>query len=308
MSWFEKLITPIIRTEGKSKGSIPEGLWSKCDSCQSVLYKAELDRNLNVCPKCDYHKRLTGRQRLDAFFDADSITEIAANLRTLDPLKFKDSKKYKDRHSAAVKKTGETDALIVMKGKVLGFDLVAAAFDFSFMGGSMGSVVGERFVRAVNAAIEHRVPLVCFSASGGARMQESLFSLFQMAKTSAALAKLAEHHLPFISVLTDPTMGGVSASLAMLGDVHIAEPNALVGFAGQRVIAQTVNEKLPEGFQRSEFLLEHGAIDMIVDRREMREKVVSILSMLTATDEIETVDVVEGELLPDNAAGDVVSN
>ena len=306
MSWFEKVITPIIRTEGKSKGSIPEGLWSKCDNCQSVLYKAELDRNLNVCPKCDYHKRLTGRQRLEAFFDADSTTEIAANLRTLDPLKFKDSKKYKDRHSAAVKKTGETDALIVMKGKVLSFDLVAAAFDFSFMGGSMGSVVGERFVRAVNAAIEHRVPLVCFSASGGARMQESLFSLFQMAKTSAALAKLAEHHLPFISVLTDPTMGGVSASLAMLGDVHIAEPNALVGFAGQRVIAQTVNEKLPEGFQRSEFLLEHGAIDMIVDRREMREKVVSILSMLTATDEIETVDVVEGELLPDKVAGDVV--
>ena len=280
MSWFEKLIPAGIQLKGKTKGSVPEGLWCKCDSCQSVLYKTDLESNQYVCPKCDYHQRLTGRNRLDLFLDEDGRVEIGENVRALDPLKFKDSKKYKDRHSAAIKSTGETDALIVMKGKVLQVDLVAAAFDFSFMGGSMGSVVGERFVRAVNQSIESNIPLVCFSSSGGARMQESLFSLFQMAKTSAALAKLADKKIPFISVLTDPTMGGVSASLAMLGDVHIAEPNALVGFAGQRVIAQTVSETLPEGFQRSEFLLEHGAIDMIVDRRELRAKIADILSLL----------------------------
>lgn len=282
MSWFEKLIPSGIQLSGKKKGSVPEGLWCKCDSCQSVLYKTDLESNVHVCPKCDHHQRLTGRARLDSFLDEAGRQEIGANVRSLDPLKFKDSKKYKDRHSAAVKATGETDALIVMKGKVLEMDLVAAAFDFSFMGGSMGSVVGERFVRAVNEAIESNIPLVCFAASGGARMQESLFSLFQMAKTSAALAKLAEKKTPFISVLTDPTMGGVSASLAMLGDVHIAEPNALIGFAGQRVIEQTVSEKLPEGFQRSEFLLEHGAIDMIIDRREMRTTIAEILSLLHA--------------------------
>ncbi len=285
MSWFEKLIPAGIQLKGKTKGSVPEGLWCKCDSCQSVLYKTDLESNQYVCPKCDYHQRLTGRNRLDLFLDEDGRVEIGENVRALDPLKFKDSKKYKDRHSAAIKSTGETDALIVMKGKVLQVDLVAAAFDFSFMGGSMGSVVGERFVRAVNQSIESNIPLVCFSSSGGARMQESLFSLFQMAKTSAALAKLADKKIPFISVLTDPTMGGVSASLAMLGDVHIAEPNALVGFAGQRVIAQTVSETLPEGFQRSEFLLEHGAIDMIVDRRELRAKIADILSLLHSSDE-----------------------
>lgn len=282
MSWFEKLLPSGINLQGKAKGSVPEGLWSKCDSCQSVLYKIDLESNQYVCPKCDYHQRLTGRMRLDSFLDEAGRQEIGHTLRAEDPLKFKDSKKYKDRHSAAVKATGETDAMVVMKGKVLNLDLVAAAFDFSFMGGSMGSVVGERFVRAVNEAMESNIPLVCFSSSGGARMQESLFSLFQMAKTSAALAKLSEKKIPFISVLTDPTMGGVSASLAMLGDIHIAEPNALVGFAGQRVIEQTVSEKLPEGFQRSEFLLEHGAIDMIVDRREMRTTVAEILSLLHA--------------------------
>ncbi|MBQ0723841.1 MAG: acetyl-CoA carboxylase carboxyltransferase subunit beta [Cycloclasticus sp.] len=285
MSWFEKLIPAGIQLKGKTKGSVPEGLWCKCDSCQSVLYRTDLESNQYVCPKCDYHQRLTGRNRLDLFLDEDGRVEIGASVRALDPLKFKDSKKYKDRHSAAIKSTGETDALIVMKGKVLQVDLVAAAFDFSFMGGSMGSVVGERFVRAVNQSIESNIPLVCFSSSGGARMQESLFSLFQMAKTSAALAKLADKKIPFISVLTDPTMGGVSASLAMLGDVHIAEPNALVGFAGQRVIAQTVSETLPEGFQRSEFLLEHGAIDMIVDRRELRATIADILTLLHSSEQ-----------------------
>ncbi|MEO1888358.1 MAG: acetyl-CoA carboxylase, carboxyltransferase subunit beta [Cycloclasticus sp.] len=282
MSWFENLIPDGIKLKSRAKGSVPEGLWCKCDSCHSVLYKTDLESNLHVCPKCDYHQRLYGRRRLDSFLDEAGREEIGADVRSLDPLKFKDSKKYKDRHAAAVKASGETDALVVMKGKVLEMDLVAAAFDFSFMGGSMGSVVGERFVQAVNASIEFNIPLVCFSSSGGARMQESLFSLFQMAKTSAALAKLADKKIPFISILTDPTMGGVSASLAMLGDVHIAEPNALIGFAGQRVIEQTVSEKLPEGFQRAEFLLEHGAIDMIIDRREMRTTVTEILSLLHA--------------------------
>lgn len=290
MSWFEKLIPEGIKLKGKTKGSVPEGLWCKCDSCQSVLYKTDLESNTYVCPKCDFHQRLTGRLRLELFLDEDGRQEIGDNLTALDPLKFKDSKKYKDRHSAAVKATGETDALIVMQGKLLDMDVVAAAFDFSFMGGSMGSVVGERFVRAVNKAMEINAPLVCFSSSGGARMQESLFSLFQMAKTSAALAKLSAKKIPFISVLTDPTMGGVSASLAMLGDIHIAEPNALVGFAGQRVIEQTVSEKLPEGFQRSEFLLDHGAIDMIVDRREMRATIADLLSLLHAVEPAVTLD------------------
>ncbi|ORU92778.1 MAG: acetyl-CoA carboxylase subunit beta [Cycloclasticus sp. symbiont of Poecilosclerida sp. N] len=282
MNWFEKLIPNGIKLSSKSKSSVPEGLWCKCDGCQSVLYKTDLESNFYVCPKCAFHQRIGGRLRLSSFLDEAGREEIGASVRAQDPLKFKDSKKYKDRHSAAVKQTGETDALVVMKGKVLEMELVAAAFDFFFMGGSMGSVVGERFVRAVNASIEHNIPLICFSSSGGARMQESLFSLFQMAKTSAALAILSEKKIPFISVLTDPTMGGVSASLAMLGDINIAEPNALIGFAGQRVIEQTVSERLPEGFQRSEFLLEHGAIDMIVDRREMRTTVTEILSLLHA--------------------------
>jgi len=281
MSWFEKLL-PSIRTSGSDdKKNVPEGLWAKCDHCDAIIYRAELERNLDVCTKCDHHMRLPARRRLEHFLDPDGRSEIAAELESSDPLKFKDHKKYKDRLGAAQKATGEKDALIVIKGSVKGVDLVAAAFEFRFMGGSMGSVVGEKFVRAVNTALEHNIPLVCFSASGGARMQEALISLLQMAKTSAALTRLSRRGLPFISVLTDPTMGGVSASFAMLGDIHIAEPGALIGFAGPRVIEQTVREQLPEGFQRSEFLLEHGAIDMIVDRREMRDKIASLCAMMT---------------------------
>ncbi len=281
MSWFEKLL-PSIRTSGSDdKKNVPEGLWAKCDNCDAIIYRAELERNLDVCTKCDHHMRLPARRRLDHFLDADGRNEIAPDLESSDPLKFKDHKKYKDRLAAAQKATGEKDALIVIKGAVKGVELVAAAFEFRFMGGSMGSVVGEKFVRAVNTAIEHNIPLVCFSASGGARMQEALISLLQMAKTSAALTRLSRRGLPFISVLTDPTMGGVSASFAMLGDIHIAEPGALIGFAGPRVIEQTVREQLPEGFQRSEFLLEHGAIDMIVDRREMRDRIASLCAMMT---------------------------
>ena len=278
MTWFEKIL-PKIRTES-SKKAVPEGVWSKCASCEAVLYRAELERNHDVCPKCSHHMRISARRRLELLFDAEAAEEIGANLSPIDHLNFKDLKKYKDRIAQAQKSTDEKDALIVMRGEVEGVPLVAAAFEFKFMGGSMGSVVGERFVRAVNAALEHNVPLICFSASGGARMQEALFSLMQMAKTSAALNKLQARNLPFVSILTDPTMGGVSASFAMLGDLNIAEPNALIGFAGPRVIEQTVREKLPEGFQRSEFLLEHGAIDMIVDRREMRTRLASLLSMM----------------------------
>lgn len=284
MSWFEKLLPARIRIDSKSRRPIPEGLWSKCPVCQAVLYRSELERNLNVCPKCGHHQRIEARQRLEGFLDAEGRSEIAAELAPVDRLKFRDSKKYKDRISQAQKATDEQDALIVMQGKVLGVPLVAAAFEFRFMGGSMGSVVGEKFVRGAQLALEQNIPLVCFSASGGARMQEALFSLMQMAKTSAVLNKLRERGLPFISVLTDPTMGGVSASFAMLGDINVAEPNALIGFAGPRVIEQTVRQTLPEGFQRSEFLLEHGAIDMIIDRREMRGKVASLLSMLTHQD------------------------
>ncbi len=281
MSWFEKLMPSRIRTDGGSKRGVPEGLWDKCPGCTAVLYRAEMERNLDVCPKCGHHNRIDARRRLDTFLDEESREEIAAGLSPQDPLKFKDSKKYKDRISQAQKQTGEKDALVVMRGKLKSLDLVAAAFEFSFMGGSMGSVVGEKFVRGADIAIEHNIPMVCFSASGGARMQESLFSLLQMAKTSAVLDRMSKQGLPFISVLTDPTMGGVSASFAMLGDVNIAEPNALIGFAGPRVIEQTVREKLPEGFQRSEFLLEHGAIDMIVDRRNMRDEMASLLAKLT---------------------------
>jgi len=281
MSWFEKLMPGRIRTEGGSKKTVPEGLWSKCPSCGSVLYRAEMERNQDVCPKCNHHNRIGARRRLDLFLDPDGREEIGSELESGDPLKFKDSKKYKDRISSAQKTTGEKDALIVMRGQLQERDVVACAFEFSFMGGSMGSVVGERFVRGVNAAIEHNCPVVCFSASGGARMQESLFSLMQMAKTSAALNHLGKRGLPFVSVMTDPTMGGVSASLAMLGDVNVAEPNALIGFAGPRVIEQTVRETLPEGFQRAEFLLEKGAIDMIVDRREMRDRLANVLGILT---------------------------
>jgi acetyl-CoA carboxylase carboxyl transferase subunit beta len=279
MSWFEKLMPSRIRTDAGHKRAVPEGLWTKCPGCNAILYRAEMERNLDVCPKCNHHNRISARRRLETFLDPEPQEEIGANLESLDPLKFKDSKKYRERLNQAMKATGEKDALVAMRGQVKGLDVVVAAFEFSFMGGSMGSVVGERFVRAVNMALERHAPLVCFSASGGARMQESLFSLMQMAKTSAALERLQKRALPFISVMTDPTMGGVSASLAMLGDVNVAEPNALIGFAGPRVIEQTVREKLPEGFQRSEFLLDHGAIDMIIDRRDMRDRIADLLSI-----------------------------
>jgi acetyl-CoA carboxylase carboxyl transferase subunit beta len=292
MSWFEKLMPSRIRTDGTSKRAVPEGLWTKCSACSAVLYRAELERNLDVCPKCNQHMRIYGRRRLEIFLDEPTSEsprkEIANNLMPVDKLKFKDTKKYKDRLQIAQKNTGEKDAFITMKGKVKGVDLVAASFDFRFMGGSMGSVVGEKFLRSVNVAIEENIPFVCFSASGGARMQEALFSLMQMAKTSAALAKLSKSRLPFISVLTDPTMGGVTASFAMLGDIHVAEPKALIGFAGPRVIEQTVREQLPEGFQRSEFLLDHGVIDMIVDRRDLRDRIASLLLMLSNRPAIQT--------------------
>lgn len=281
MSWFEKLMPSRIRTEGGNKRNVPEGLWSKCDACGAMLYRAELERNLDVCPKCDHHMRIGARRRLESFLDEEGREELGAEIQPVDILKFKDSKKYKDRLTQAQKNTDESDALIVMRGELKSIPLVACAFEFSFMGGSMGAVVGERFTRAAGVCIDNNLPLVCFSASGGARMQEALFSLMQMAKTSAVLKRMKNARLPFISVLTDPTMGGVSASFAMLGDVHIAEPNALIGFAGPRVIEQTVRETLPEGFQRSEFLLEHGAIDMIVDRREMRDRIARLLAALT---------------------------
>ncbi|NOR69919.1 MAG: acetyl-CoA carboxylase carboxyltransferase subunit beta [Methylomarinum sp.] len=270
------------RDSDSKKTAVREGLWNKCSSCNAILYNTELEKNFNVCPKCDYHMRISARRRLDLFLDPENREEIGVNLKPVDPLKFKDSKKYKDRISQAQKQTKENDALIVMSGALKDKTVVVAAFDFGFMGGSMGSVVGEKFVRGINKSIELGVPFIVFTASGGARMQESLFSLFQMTKTSAALTKLAKAGIPYISFMTDPTMGGVSASLAMLGDINVAEPKALIGFAGPRVIEQTVREKLPEGFQRSEFLQEHGAIDMIIDRREMRDEISSILAILTA--------------------------
>lgn len=279
MNWLSKLLPSRIRTEGGNKKNVPEGLWTKCTACSAVLYRADLERNLDVCPKCDHHMRIDARRRLDALLDEEPREEIGVGLQPVDMLKFRDSKKYKDRIAQAQKRTGEDDALIAMKGRIKGVPLVAVAFEFTFMGGSMGSVVGERFVRAANVCLEEDIPLVCFSASGGARMQEGLFSLMQMAKTSAALARMNKRGLPFISVMTDPTMGGVSASLAMLGDLNLAEPKALIGFAGPRVIEQTVRETLPDGFQRSEFLLDHGAVDMIVDRRQMRDKLASVLTM-----------------------------
>lgn len=284
MSWFEKLMPSRVSSpssEGQRKRNVPEGLWSKCPSCKSVLYRAELERNLDVCPKCGHHMRIGARRRLEAFLDADTQIEIGEELTPSDTLKFKDSKRYKDRLTAAQKNTDEKDALVVVQGRVKGVPVVVAAFEFGFMGGSMGAVVGARFVRGVQVAMENNCPLVCFSASGGARMQEALTSLMQMAKTSAALARLSRRGLPFISVLTDPTMGGVSASFAMLGDVQVAEPRALIGFAGPRVIEQTVRETLPDGFQRSEFLLEHGAVDMIIDRREQPERIANLLKLMT---------------------------
>jgi len=278
MTWFEKIIPSRIKTERRTR-SVPEGLWMKCAACDAVLYRAELERNLHVCPKCGHHMRVGARERLEHFLDPESTTELAGGIEPEDPLKFRDQKKYRDRLLQAQKSTEEKDALIVMSGTLHGLPVVACAFEFEFMAGSMGSVVGERFVRAVEHCLENRKALVCFSASGGARMQEALLSLLQMAKTSAALSRLASANLPYVSVMTDPTTGGVSASLAMLGDVNIGEPKALIGFAGQRVIQQTVRETLPEGFQRSEFLLDHGALDMIVDRRDMRDRIAGLLGM-----------------------------
>jgi acetyl-CoA carboxylase carboxyl transferase subunit beta len=281
MSWLQKLMPSRIRTEGNStKGRVPEGLWEKCDGCGAVLYRPELERNLEVCPKCGHHRAITARKRLAALFDEGSTEELFANLEPVDILKFRDSKKYKDRIVSSQKATGEKDALIAMRGLLKSQPLMATAFEFSFMGGSMGSVVGEKFTLAAERALEERIPYVCFCASGGARMQEGLSSLMQMAKTSAALARMRSAGVPFISVLTNPTTGGVSASLGMLGDINIGEPKALIGFAGPRVIEQTVRETLPEGFQRSEFLVEHGAIDMIVDRREMRDKLAALTALM----------------------------
>lgn len=281
MSWLQKLLPPKIkRNAGPSRKNVPEGLWSKCEVCETVLYRADLEKNLCVCPKCNHHMRVTARERLDYFLDPDGRFEIGAEVVPVDFLKFVDSKRYVERLQQAQAETEEEDALVAMQGALKNMPIVAVAFEFRFLGGSMGSVVGERFVRAVQTAVEQKMPFVCFSASGGARMQEGLTSLMQMAKTTAALTQLSRRGQPFISVLTDPTMGGVSASFAFLGDVVIAEPNALVGFAGPRVIEQTVRQTLPEGFQRSEFLLEHGAVDMIVDRRELRDRVASMLAVL----------------------------
>lgn len=286
MSWINKILPSIRSSSGgtaptKQRASVPEGLWKKCPRCEAVLYRPDLERNLEVCPKCDHHLRITARRRIELFLDPDGQVELNKDMEPVDLLKFRDLKKYKDRLSAAQKSTGEKDALIVVQGRVNGIEMVVAAFEFGFIGGSMGAVVGEKFTQAVNTCIANKLPLVCFSTSGGARMQEALISLMQMAKTSAALARLRENGLPYISVLVDPVYGGVSASLAMLGDINVAEPNALVGFTGPDVIRQTVRVKLPEGFQRSEFLLEHGAIDMIVHRKDMRERVASLAAKLT---------------------------
>jgi acetyl-CoA carboxylase carboxyl transferase subunit beta len=280
MSWFQKLIPPKIQRRETARKTVPEGLWSKCPDCEGVLYATDLENNQQVCPQCGYHHRIGARKRLDLLLDEEGRSEVGANVQPLDPLKFKDSKRYADRLTDAVKATEERDALVVMGGRMEGLPVTVAAFEFRFMGGSMGSVVGERFVRGVEASIKGKKPFICISASGGARMQEGLLSLMQMAKTSAALTHLAAGRLPFISVLTDPTMGGVSASFAMLGDVIVAEPKALIGFAGPRVIEQTVREKLPEGFQRAEFLLEHGAIDLIVDRRELKKTLARLCAQM----------------------------
>ena len=281
MSWLKKLLPPKInRDGGLPKKVVPEGLWSKCDACEAVLYRTDLENNLYVCPKCNHHNRLSARERIEALLDPEGRYEIGGEVVPVDSLKFKDSRKYTERLDEARKETEEEDALVVVQGSVKTVPLVVAAFEFRFLGGSMGSVVGERFVRGVQVCLEQRLPFVCFTASGGARMQEGLLSLMQMSKTCAALTRLGAEKLPFVSVLTDPTMGGVSASFALIGDVVIAEPNALIGFAGPRVIEQTVRETLPEGFQRAEFLLEHGAIDLIVDRREMRDKLANLITLM----------------------------
>ncbi len=281
-SWLDKFVPTIMRSETRrTQGSVPEGLWKKCPKCDNVLYRPELEKNLDVCPKCEHHIRVSARRRLDIFLDKEGRAEIAAHLEPEDKLKFKDSKRYKDRLAAAQKSTGEKDALVAMEGTLHGMPVVAVAFEFSFLGGSMGAIVGEKFVQAANVSLEKGIPLICFSASGGARMQEALISLMQMAKTSAALEKMKQQGIPYISAMTDPVFGGVSASLAMLGDLNVAEPNALIGFAGPRVIEQTVREKLPEGFQRSEFLLDKGALDMIISRHDLRDRLYNVLSILT---------------------------
>ncbi|HEY2863581.1 MAG TPA: acetyl-CoA carboxylase, carboxyltransferase subunit beta [Casimicrobiaceae bacterium] len=281
MSWLQKLLPPRIKaTPGAGKKSMPEGLWVKCQSCEAVLYRTDLEKNLNVCPKCNHHARLTARERVDQLLDPEGRYEIGSEVLPVDTLKFKDTRKYPERLSAALEETGETDALVVMQGSIKSTPLVLAVFEFEFMGGSMGSVVGERFVRGVRVAYDNRVPFVAITSTGGARMQEGVNSLFQMAKTTAVLQELSKARLPFVTILTDPTMGGVSASFAMIGDVVIAEPGALIGFAGPRVIEQTVREKLPEGFQRAEFLLEKGAIDMIVDRRQLKDELPKLLTLL----------------------------
>ncbi len=281
MSWFKKILPSRNKTNGNNRRTVPEGVWTKCEACNAVLYRAELDRNLEVCPKCNHHMRITARIRLERFLDEGDREEIGTSIKPIDILKFKDSKRYKDRLNQSQKQTGENDALVAISGTLKGMPVVCCAFEFDFMGGSMGSVVGERFVLAAESAIQQKTPFICFSTSGGARMQEALFSLMQMAKTTAAISSIRKNNLPYISVLTNPTMGGVSASLASLGDINIAEPNALIGFAGPRVIEQTVRETLPEGFQRSEFLLEHGDIDIIIDRRELRDRIANIISLLT---------------------------
>ncbi|MDT8440582.1 MAG: acetyl-CoA carboxylase, carboxyltransferase subunit beta [Desulfuromonadales bacterium] len=280
MAWFKKTKAPIAPAEGKTM-QIPEGLWTKCKNCQEIIYTREIERNLNVCPKCDYHFRISARERLDLILDAETFVETDAGMVSVDFLKFKDSKKYSERIKAALKKSGDGDAIITGTGKIDGLPVVVAVFDFGFMGGSMGSVVGEKVTRAIEVGLEQRAPVLVFSSSGGARMQESILSLMQMAKSSAALAKLKKAGIPFISVLTDPTTGGVTASFAMLGDLNIAEPRALIGFAGPRVIEQTIRQQLPEGFQRSEYLLEHGMVDMIVPRREMKQRLAQILRIFT---------------------------
>ena len=306
MNWFKKLLPTRIRIDSANKRSIPEGIWTSCPSCKAVLYKAELERNLDVCMKCGHHARISARRRIDTFLDPDSVEYCAESLAPLDFLKFKDNKRYKDRLSAAQKSTGESEALLLARGELETLPVVVSAFEFEFMGGSMGSVVGERFVRGVQSCVEENRPMVCFCASGGARMQEALVSLMQMAKTVAALAELKEKALPYISVLTDPTMGGVSASIGTLGDIIVAEPNALIGFAGPRVIEQTVRQILPEGFQRSEFLLEHGAIDMIVDRRQMRTRIASMLRLLMHRASDAAVEPVLEETTAADAALDLV--
>ncbi|WP_404362394.1 acetyl-CoA carboxylase, carboxyltransferase subunit beta [Marinobacter sp.] len=294
-NWLDKIMPSMIRSDSKQRTSVPEGLWKKCPKCGGFLYRPELDKNLDVCPKCNHHMRVTARRRLDIFLDPEEREEIANDLEPWDRLKFKDTRRYKERLVQNQKATGEKDALVVMKGRTLGVPLVACSFEFNFLGGSMGQVVGEKFVRAANIALEERIPLVCFSASGGARMQEAILSLMQMAKTAAVLERMKQEGVPYISVLTDPVFGGVSASLAMLGDLNIAEPHALIGFAGPRVIEQTVREKLPEGFQRSEFLLEHGAIDMILHRHELRSRIASVLAKFTGQEKPEPEAPIEFE-------------